>query len=53
MTRATVAFVGLGAMGGPMADNLLRNGFAVQVCDITKPALDALAAPPRVRTCWC
>ncbi len=44
MTRATVAFVGLGAMGGPMADNLLRNGFAVQGCDIAKPALDALAA---------
>jgi 3-hydroxyisobutyrate dehydrogenase-like beta-hydroxyacid dehydrogenase len=30
----TVAFVGLGQMGGPMADNLLKKGHAVVVYDV-------------------
>ena len=40
MTR--VAFVGLGAMGLPMASNLLSNGFAVTGYDLNATALDAL-----------
>ena len=40
MTR--VAFVGLGAMGLPMASNLLSNGFAVTGYDLNAKALDAL-----------
>lgn len=40
MTR--VAFVGLGAMGLPMATNLLARGFAVAGYDLNAKALDAL-----------
>jgi L-threonate 2-dehydrogenase len=40
MTR--IAFVGLGAMGLPMASNLLSNGFAVTGYDLNAKALDAL-----------
>ena len=40
MTR--VAFVGLGAMGLPMATNLLANGFTVTGYDLNAKALDAL-----------
>ena len=40
MTR--IAFVGLGAMGLPMAGNLLSNGFAVTGYDLNAKALDAL-----------
>jgi 3-hydroxyisobutyrate dehydrogenase-like beta-hydroxyacid dehydrogenase len=35
--RPTIGFIGLGAMGGPMAANLLRAGYAVVVFD-TNPA---------------
>jgi L-threonate 2-dehydrogenase len=37
-----VAFVGLGAMGLPMASNLLRKGFTVTGFDLSANALDAL-----------
>jgi 4-hydroxybutyrate dehydrogenase / sulfolactaldehyde 3-reductase len=40
----TVAFVGLGTMGRPMALNILRRGFAVRAFDIVRAAVDALAA---------
>jgi 3-hydroxyisobutyrate dehydrogenase len=40
MTR--IAFVGLGAMGLPMAGNLLSKGFAVTGYDLNAKALDAL-----------
>ncbi len=40
MTR--VAFVGLGAMGLPMASNLVRKGFTVTGFDLNANALDAL-----------
>lgn len=43
MTTAAVGFIGLGAMGGPMAANLARKGRRVQGFDVAKPALDALA----------
>ena len=37
-----VAFVGLGAMGLPMAQNLLAKGFEVRGSDISSTAIDAL-----------
>jgi L-threonate 2-dehydrogenase len=40
----TVAFVGLGAMGRPMARNLLRAGFVVQGFDVNPAGLDDLKA---------
>lgn len=45
----TVGFVGLGAMGLPMAENLVRRGFAVRGFDLKAAALDALAAAGGVR----
>lgn len=47
----TIAFIGLGNMGGPMAENLLAKGFEVQVFDLDKEAtaklvpLGAVVAP--------
>jgi 4-hydroxybutyrate dehydrogenase/sulfolactaldehyde 3-reductase len=40
----TVAFIGLGTMGRPMALNILKRGFAVRAFDIVPAAVDALAA---------
>jgi len=37
---ATVAFIGLGNMGGPMASNLLKAGHAVTVYDLSQAACD-------------
>lgn len=45
----TVGFVGLGAMGLPMARNLLARGFAVRGFDARPQAIDALAAAGGVR----
>ncbi len=39
----TIAVVGAGRMGGPMALNLLRAGFAAQVYDTSAPQLEQLA----------
>src|SRR2546430_15223073 len=39
-----VAFIGLGTMGGPMAHNLLKSGFALRVFDIEPKAMDALSS---------
>lgn len=38
---ATIAFIGLGNMGGPMAANLLKAGFSVRAFDLSPDALDA------------
>ncbi len=38
MDGRRIGFVGLGAMGGPMAANLLRKGFAVRGCDLSPQA---------------
>ena len=35
----TIAFIGLGNMGGGMAANLLKNGFAVRAFDLSEQAL--------------
>lgn len=40
----TVAFVGLGMMGGPMAENLLKKGHRVVVYDIDQKKLSHFAA---------
>ncbi|MCV5916876.1 NAD(P)-binding domain-containing protein, partial [Escherichia coli] len=31
---STIAFIGLGRMGNPMAQNLLASGFNVQIFDV-------------------
>ncbi|NMG30500.1 NAD(P)-dependent oxidoreductase [Aromatoleum evansii] len=46
----TIAFAGLGAMGMPMARNLLARGYRVRGIDINPGALDALSAAGGERT---
>ncbi|UAL45082.1 3-hydroxyisobutyrate dehydrogenase [Shewanella inventionis] len=41
---ATVAFIGLGNMGGPMAANLIKAGMTVTVFDLNPAAVDALTS---------
>ena len=40
---ATIGFIGLGNMGLPMAQNLIKAGHTVQGFDVGKTQLDALA----------
>ncbi|MGL4975772.1 MAG: NAD(P)-binding domain-containing protein, partial [Bosea sp. (in: a-proteobacteria)] len=40
----SVAFIGLGAMGAPMAENLVKRQFRVTGFDMRQSALDALVA---------
>ena len=40
---STIAFIGLGNMGGPMAANLVKRGHAVRGVDLSKANLDAAA----------
>ena len=40
----TVGFIGLGAMGGPMAQNLVKHGFALVVHDIDAAKVERLVA---------
>jgi 3-hydroxyisobutyrate dehydrogenase len=40
---ATIGFIGLGNMGGPMAANLVRAGHTVKGCDLQQALLDAAA----------
>lgn len=44
MSLGTVGFVGVGRMGGPMTDRLLKAGYGVVVYDKSQAALTALAA---------
>ncbi|MGS2719014.1 3-hydroxyisobutyrate dehydrogenase [Paraglaciecola aestuariivivens] len=39
-----IAFIGLGNMGGPMAHNLVKAGYAVCVFDLVQEAMDKLEA---------
>ena len=39
-----IAFIGLGAMGGPMATNIIRKGTPLTVFDIAAPNLDRVVA---------
>ena len=43
MIMSTIAFIGLGRMGHPMAQNLLASGFNVQVFDVDSEAAKQLA----------
>ena len=45
----TIAFIGLGNMGGGMAANLLKNGFAVRAFDLSEDALAKAEAAGAVR----
>ena len=44
MSTRTIAFIGLGNMGGPMAANLVAAGYTVQGFDVTEPAKEAAQA---------
>ncbi|MCY7294166.1 3-hydroxyisobutyrate dehydrogenase [Alteromonas sp. a30] len=39
----TIAFIGLGNMGGPMAKNLVKNGYQVRAFDLVQSALDDIS----------
>ena len=39
---ATITFIGLGNMGGPMAGNLLKAGHDLTVFDLSESAVKAL-----------
>jgi len=41
---ATIGFIGLGNMGGPMAENLLKAGHKLQVFDLSQPSVDKAVA---------
>ena len=43
-TPRTIAFIGLGIMGAPMAANLVRAGHAVTGYDLSQPGIDKLVA---------
>ncbi|MGC4252850.1 MAG: 3-hydroxyisobutyrate dehydrogenase [Sphingobium sp.] len=45
----TIAFIGLGNMGGGMAANLLKNGYAVRAFDLSEEALARAGAAGAVR----
>lgn len=44
VANSTIAFIGLGHMGGPMAANLVKAGYAVRAFDLVPAALDAARA---------
>ncbi len=46
----TIAFIGLGNMGGGMAANLVRNGFTVRAFDLSEDALAKAEAAGAIRT---
>ncbi|MFU2325037.1 NAD(P)-dependent oxidoreductase [Pseudomonas sp. NFX98] len=39
MTKPTIGYIGLGRMGGPMADNLIKKGFRTAIFDIAEDAV--------------
>jgi 3-hydroxyisobutyrate dehydrogenase len=45
----TIAFIGLGHMGGPMAANLLKAGYAVRAFDLSQASLETAVAAGAVR----
>jgi 3-hydroxyisobutyrate dehydrogenase len=40
--KKTIGFIGLGAMGKPMATNLVKKGFQLVVCDVRKEPVNEL-----------
>ena len=49
----TIGFVGVGAIGKPMADHLVRGGFDVTVCDVDAARARAVAADIGARVAGC
>ena len=45
----TIAFIGLGNMGGGMAANLVKNGFVVRAFDLSEEALVRAEAAGAIR----
>ncbi|PIE46758.1 MAG: 3-hydroxyisobutyrate dehydrogenase [Gammaproteobacteria bacterium] len=43
-TIKTIGFIGLGNMGKPMADNLIKNGFSLKVFDLNETVLGQMQA---------
>ena len=43
-SNTTIAFIGLGNMGGPMAANLVKAGYAVRAFDLASASLEAAVA---------
>jgi len=41
---AIIGFIGLGNMGGPMAENLIKAGHKLQVFDLSQPSVDKAVA---------
>lgn len=44
MSGSSIGFVGLGNMGGPMANNLVAAGYDTVVCDVSADAVERLVA---------
>src|SRR5206468_12219367 len=42
--QSKIGFIGLGAMGKPMAANIAKAGFALTVCDLREESCKELAA---------
>lgn len=49
MSDKKLGFIGVGAMGGPMAGRLLDAGYALTICDVNDAAAEALVAKGAVR----
>lgn len=49
MTKPTIAFIGLGNMGAPMAGNLVKAGYGVTGFDLSKIRLEGGATAPSAR----
>lgn len=45
-----IGFIGVGTMGNPMAENLLKKGYIVKVYDIIKGKVDAMAKAGAIAT---
>ncbi|MEK7702071.1 MAG: NAD(P)-dependent oxidoreductase [candidate division NC10 bacterium] len=50
MSKGEIGFIGLGRMGGPMAQNLMKAGYAVHVFDVDPAAAKRAAALSGVTT---
>ena len=44
-----MGFIGLGNMGAPMANNLIKNGHKLVVFDLVKPAVDKAVAAGAIK----
>ena len=44
MSEKKLGFIGVGAMGGPMAGRLVDAGYALTICDVNDTAANALVA---------